>query len=221
MKKHWLYLKYVVRHKWFVFVECCRLGIPWRGLVHDLSKFRISEWFAYVNQFYGEWGYRYSQERDGGCGDELARQAETFAAFDKAWLLHQHRNPHHWQAWLLREDSPPATYRLTSFRDFGPFMLSWADNENAATFDQFQKDVNGDASYRRAKGIVDALNTSQIKTVPMPTKYAKEMVADWIGAGLAITGKRDVVGWYEKNRKNIELHPDTQALVDGYCRKEN
>lgn len=38
VKGHLAYLWYVLRHKYFVFVECCRLGVPWRGLVHDLSK---------------------------------------------------------------------------------------------------------------------------------------------------------------------------------------
>ncbi|KPK66807.1 MAG: hypothetical protein AMS21_00930 [Gemmatimonas sp. SG8_38_2] len=74
----------MIRHKWYVFIECIKLGLWWRGLVHDLSKFLPSEWFAYANYFYGD--------VDG-------------AAFDIAWLRHQHRNPHHWQYWLLREDS--------------------------------------------------------------------------------------------------------------------
>lgn len=31
MKPHLQYLWYVLRHKWFVFVECCSLGIPLQG----------------------------------------------------------------------------------------------------------------------------------------------------------------------------------------------
>ena len=31
MRKHWLYLKYLMRHKWFVFVAGLRTGAPlWR-----------------------------------------------------------------------------------------------------------------------------------------------------------------------------------------------
>jgi hypothetical protein len=91
MKKHIKYLSYVVRHRWFVFVECCKLGIPWRGLVHDLSKFLPSEWFPYVWSFNGPWNYK---ERPGWL----------VADFDRAWLHHQHRNPHHWQYWILQND---------------------------------------------------------------------------------------------------------------------
>ena len=90
--KHLKYLSYVVRHRWFVFVECVKLGVIWRGLVHDLSKFLPDEWFPYASYFY-------DPAPDGG---HRPRQKE---AFDLAWLKHQHRNPHHWQYWILREDS--------------------------------------------------------------------------------------------------------------------
>jgi len=48
----------------------------------------------------------------------------------------------------------------------------------------------------------------------MPKKYVKEMVADWIGAGLAATGKVQVISWYEKNKNNMILHPDTRDFVE-------
>jgi hypothetical protein len=104
---HLKYLWYVVRHKWFVFVEACKLGIPWRGLVHDLSKLRPGEWIPYTRYFYGP-TYPSIHEYHGdnrlhaslaGCYKEKVE-----ADFDRAWLLHQHRNPHHWQFWVLRED---------------------------------------------------------------------------------------------------------------------
>jgi len=96
MFKHLKYLRYVIRHKWFVFIECCKLGIPWRGLVHDLSKFRWSEWRPYVWSFNGPWKY---DDRPLWLRD----------IFNKAWLLHQHRNPHHWQFWCLRCDTDGET----------------------------------------------------------------------------------------------------------------
>lgn len=100
MIKHWLYLKYVLRHKWFVFLECMKLGVPlWIAVWHDWDKFLPDEWFPYVNFFHGkpkppirdETGYYKPTD----TGD---------AAFDFAWLLHQKRNRHHWQWWVLPED---------------------------------------------------------------------------------------------------------------------
>lgn len=87
MEKHFRYLVYVLKHKWFVFIECCHRRQLWLGLTHDLSKFRPSEWFPYVNYFYGK-------------GAAKRQPWESNPAFDVAWLHHQHRNKHHWQYWL-------------------------------------------------------------------------------------------------------------------------
>ena len=68
-------------------------------------------------------------------------------------------------------------------------------------------------AYIYAKEIRDKLNKSP-KVLEMPKKYRKEMLADWIGAGMAITGKRDIKGWYEKNKFNIILHQNTRKWID-------
>jgi len=79
------YLSYLVRHKWFVFLACCKLGIPWQGITHDLSKFRADEFWPYLRHFY-------------------LHEPEAIG-FNRAWLRHIHRNPHHWQHWILHNDS--------------------------------------------------------------------------------------------------------------------
>lgn len=142
--KHWKYLCYLLRHKWFVGRACFRYGRVWQGIVHDWSKFRPDEWFPYANFFYGE------------------KPSSLFSknAFDLAWLKHQHRNPHHWQHWVLREDS-------------------------------------GD-----------------IKCLEMPENALVEMICDWEGAGLAITGKRETRVWYEKNKEHIQLHELSRNLAE-------
>jgi hypothetical protein len=126
-------------------VYCLSYGIPWAGIVHDLSKFHPREWFAYVNFFYG-----------GKRPDELLAQFY----FDRAWNHHQKRNPHHWQYWLL-------------YRDDG-----------------------------------------SIECLPMPDRYRREMLADWRGAGMAITGKDDTRNWYFKNHTKMQLHPSTRAWIE-------
>ena len=97
--KYLYYLKYVIRHKWFVMIECFKYGLYWQGIVHDISKFLPSEFFPYVNHFYG------------GKGKEVIGRIGYYKPidtgdkeFDFAWLLHQKRNKHHWQWWLLPED---------------------------------------------------------------------------------------------------------------------
>ena len=140
MKKYLKYLNYVIRHKWFVFLECCKTGIIWQGIIHDFSKLLPSEFFPYSIYFYGS-----------GKNDK---------EFDNAWLLHQKRNPHHWQYWLLYEDE------------------------------------------------------GALKTLNIPIKYRKEMIADWIGAGKAITGKDNTEKWYEINKNKMLLHRDTRNWVE-------
>lgn len=50
--------------------------------------------------------------------------------------------------------------------------------------------------------------------LPMPEKYIREMVADWAGAGRAITGKWEVAAWYENNKEKIIIHTETRRLVE-------
>ena len=96
MEKFKQYMSYLLRHKWYVFKECREHGLFWRGVFHDMSKFRPSEFIPYMNYFYG----RNTRDKTGyykptDTGDK---------AFDFAWLLHQKRNDHHWQWWILPED---------------------------------------------------------------------------------------------------------------------
>lgn len=48
----------------------------------------------------------------------------------------------------------------------------------------------------------------------MPESVVREMVADWMGAGRAITGRWEVKEWYEKNRDIIQLHDATRLRVE-------
>ena len=95
MKKHWKYLQYVLRHKWYVFLECAKFGLYWQGITHDWSKFLLSEWIPYANYFYGD-----SETKKHGYYNPSTSTYE----FNLAWLKHQHRNPHHWQYWMLKMD---------------------------------------------------------------------------------------------------------------------
>ena len=135
-----------------MFVASRRYGCSlWRAIVHDASKFRIGEWLPYAHTFYGTNGEsRYKPD----------------VLFNQAWLHHQHRNPHHWQYWLLRKDS------------------------------------------------------GEIIALEMPEKFVREMIADWAGAGKAITGKWEIHKWYFENNHKIILHPTTKQLVETLLLKE-
>lgn len=56
---------------------------------HDKSKSDLYEYGPYDNYFYNN-DHSYS----------------GLQAFNKAWLTHIHKNPHHWQYWVLHNDDP-------------------------------------------------------------------------------------------------------------------
>lgn len=146
MKNYVAYFKYLVRHKWFVYLACRMLGVGfWSSIVHDLSKFHPDEWFPYMRTFYTSSGEK-----------QYVRSAD----FANAWNKHQKKNNHHWQYWLLTWDN----------------------------------------------GKTEALAMSEAAR--------KEMVADWIGAGRAITGKNETKQWYEKNKDKMILHANTRSEVE-------
>lgn len=155
------YLKYVIIHKYYVMIECFKLGVPLRGILHDWHKLLPSEFIPYARYFYGKW--HSWNNLHGDIRNHISKkdtQEYVDEQFDIAWLKHQHRGKHHWQYWLLKEDS------------------------------------------------------GKLIALPMPDKYRKEMLADWIGTGKAINGKNDVKDWYYKNRQNMILHPATKFWIE-------
>ena len=75
----------VTKHRWIVFKLCVRAGIPWRGLVHDLSKYSPTEFFEGVKYYQG---YR----------SPILACVEK-KGYSEARLHHRGRNKHHPQYW--------------------------------------------------------------------------------------------------------------------------
>lgn len=98
MKAHLVYLRYVIKHKWYVFLMCCKLGVPWLGLVHDWSKFAPIEWFPYVHHFYNPDGSEKQIRNKTGYYKPIDTGDPKF---DLAWFHHQKCNKHHWQYWTI------------------------------------------------------------------------------------------------------------------------
>lgn len=128
MIHHLQYLKYVIRHKWYVLQECHRLGITWQGIVHDLGKFRLDEWVPYAERFYGTF---MSLEEYRALSPGIKQfyfpklKEQVRMEFDVAWLKHQHRNPHHWQFWVLREDSGATKVLAMPYRYILEMVADW------------------------------------------------------------------------------------------------
>ena len=83
------HLKTVLIHKYHVFRACIDCGIPFRGLVHDLSKLSLSE--IYIYKYYS------------GTYSPIVNEKKSIG-YSSAWQHHKCRNKHHWQYWLDEED---------------------------------------------------------------------------------------------------------------------
>jgi len=76
------------------------MGIIWRGIIHDMSKFSISEFKPYAFYFFGKLPY----------WDEVKKVMPAYCysytkdywkdKFDLAWLHHKRINKHHWEYWV-------------------------------------------------------------------------------------------------------------------------
>jgi len=58
------------------------------------------------------------------------------------------------------------------------------------------------------------MDDGSTKPMRMPDKYVREMVADWMGAGRAITGEWEAFEWFNTNKSKISLHHQTSIDVD-------
>lgn len=183
MKRYLAYLKSVLRHKKFVYEECLKLGVPRIiAILHDWDKFLPDEFISYAKAFYKPDGSKQYDE----------------AALTWAWMLHQKRNKHHWQYWVVIADRPIRK----------DLVLIWDRGDIAA----FARDNDGkfySADYSR-------LPKKLISADPMPDLYRREMLADWRGAGRAY-GNPDTKGWYLERRDTVFakfIHPDTLKWLD-------
>lgn len=79
------HLHTINRHRHCVLVHCIRAGIPWRGLMHDLSKFSPTEFWNGVKYYQGTRSPNEAEREDIGCS--------------RAWMHHKGRNRHHFEYW--------------------------------------------------------------------------------------------------------------------------
>lgn len=99
------------------------------GFAHDASKTEPDEYEAYDEYFYG--------------GNRSFKVVNDFRI---AWLKHIHRNPHHWQHWVLINDDPnegeiimdmPYNYIIEMVCDWWAF--SWNSGNLKEIFDWYNK----------------------------------------------------------------------------------
>lgn len=103
------HLKTIIKHRHTVMKWCFKMKIPWRGLMHDLSKFTWKELSIY--KYYNGTRSPHDDARD-------------ILGYSPSWLYHKTRNKHHWEYWLDNETKEfigikiPYKYMIEMFCDF-------------------------------------------------------------------------------------------------------
>jgi hypothetical protein len=202
IQAHWKYLKYVVRHKWYVFLACRQLGVPlWQSIIHDWTKLLPCEWFPYVQFFYGQ----------PKIGDQIDYQG-CEGISGRATIIETRR-------------AEGAQYKVRIHDGYiGEGQELWAHDfevpgvcEGKAAFDRAWNH-HQKANKHHWQYWVLTFDHGGVESLEMPERYMAEMVADWVGAGRAINGYVDVEGWYAKNRDKMKLNEKTRAFVESIIR---
>lgn len=89
-KKIWIHLSTIMKHKFWVFYFCNMCGFPWKGLVHDMSKFSYTEFWTNVKYVIP--------------GKSPIDVQKEEIGFSIAWQHHKGHNPHHYEFWMDKFD---------------------------------------------------------------------------------------------------------------------
>ena len=76
----------ITRHRYVVFKLCLKVGIPWRGILHDLSKYSPTEFWEGAKYYNGS--------------HSPIMECKRINGYSKAWLHHKGRNKHHYEYWI-------------------------------------------------------------------------------------------------------------------------
>ena len=134
--------------------EAVKSMVEWQCTnAHDQSKYDKEEYDAYDKYFYGNRSY------------------EVVQNFNYAWLQHIHKNPHHWQHWILINDDSelgiialeiPLNYIIEMICDWWSF--SWRSGNLYEIFDWYAKHRDGIRMNTVSRKIVeDILNRIRTK----------------------------------------------------------
>lgn len=112
---------------------------------HDLSKSTVAEYEPYDAYFYGK-----------------NKSYKVVQDFNYAWLHHIHRNPHHWQYWILINDEPgrgttvlemPYNYIIEMICDWWSF--SWKKGELYEIFSWYDRHKAYIQLHQKTRKIVE------------------------------------------------------------------
>lgn len=124
---------------------------------------------VYFDQYCKSCKYHGLEESKDPCNDCLAEPSNTnsqaiIEAFNRAWLMHIHRNPHHWQHWVLINDEPkegtiliemPYPYIIEMICDWWAF--SWIKGDLSEMFAWYKDHESYIKLHNNTRSIVEEI----------------------------------------------------------------
>lgn len=105
------HLRNIIVHKYWVFHYACKFGIPWRGFMHDWSKFHPTEFFESVKYYQGDKSPIPVCKKENGVS--------------LAWQHHKGHNPHHYEYWTDNYDGGTPTYHPMPYEYAMEMLADW------------------------------------------------------------------------------------------------
>ena len=94
-KNAWQHFRTISHHKVLVCRHCFKVGLYRQGIMHDLSKYSLTEFRVGVNYYQGDRSPNTAERSDLG--------------YSTAWLHHKGRNRHHYEYWIDMKGNRDAT----------------------------------------------------------------------------------------------------------------
>lgn len=143
MKKFFKHFMTITKHRHEVIKNCAKCGILWQGLLHDLSKYSLTEFLPGVKYYQGT-----------RSPNDKAREE---VGYSKAWMHHMGRNRHHFEYWhdysvehkgFMKPVKMPLNYLVEMFCDrVAASKIYQGDNyTDSSAYDYFMA-----AKHRRAE----------------------------------------------------------------------
>jgi hypothetical protein len=165
MKKYWKHFITITKHKWYVMMACFKSGLVIQGLLHDLSKYSITEFFTSAKYFQG---------------DKSPIDAEKVSrGYSFAWQNHKGKNKHHWQYWTDFEKGELVILEMPP-RYVAEMLCDWvgagkAYNKGNWTIDTFKEWYESN----KDKMALHTLTRMYIELVMRNVKSEKEIYSHW------------------------------------------
>ena len=96
VSRGWHHFCTITHHKGLVLRNCFRVGLYWQGIVHDLSKYSLTEFRVGVHYYQGDRSPNTAERADIG--------------YSTAWMHHKGRNKHHYEYWTDMRANRDATF---------------------------------------------------------------------------------------------------------------